>query len=48
VGRTCEDMLVNGLPSADRIEIADCGHNPLFTHPELVAEIVRRFLTPPS
>jgi pimeloyl-ACP methyl ester carboxylesterase len=48
VGRRCEEMLVNGLPSADRIEIADCGHNPLFTHPELVAEIVRRFLTPPS
>jgi pimeloyl-ACP methyl ester carboxylesterase len=48
VGRACEEMLVNGLASADRIEIADCGHNPLFTHPELVAEIVRGFLTPPA
>jgi pimeloyl-ACP methyl ester carboxylesterase len=44
----CEETLQRGLPSADRIELAGCGHNPLFTHPEALAEIVRRFLTPPA
>ena len=27
-------------------ELARCGHNPIFTHPELLADVVRRFLTP--
>jgi pimeloyl-ACP methyl ester carboxylesterase len=48
VNRNCEDVLLRGLPSASRIELSQCGHNPQFTHPEVLAEIVRQFLTPSS
>ncbi len=47
VGRGCEQDLLNGLPNAGRVELPICGHFPNFTHPEVVAEVVRRFLTPP-
>jgi pimeloyl-ACP methyl ester carboxylesterase len=47
VGRRCEEALLGGLPFAGRVELAGCGHNPLYTHPEALAEVVRRFLTPP-
>jgi pimeloyl-ACP methyl ester carboxylesterase len=46
VGRDCEEALLQGLPSAGRVEFAGCGHFPYFTHPEALAEVVRRFLTP--
>jgi pimeloyl-ACP methyl ester carboxylesterase len=46
VGKACEETLLDGLPNAGRVELSNCGHNPLFTHPEVLAEIVRRFLTP--
>ncbi len=46
VGRTCEDELLRGLPCAVRVELAGCGHNPLFSHPDVLADVVRRFLTP--
>jgi pimeloyl-ACP methyl ester carboxylesterase len=47
VGKDCEDVLLRGLPNAARVELEQCGHLPHFTHPELLAEVVRRFLTPP-
>jgi 3-oxoadipate enol-lactonase len=44
--QTCERALMAGLPDATRAEITGCGHLPVFTHPEVVAELVHRFLTP--
>jgi pimeloyl-ACP methyl ester carboxylesterase len=41
------DVLMNGLPNAGRIIIEQCGHLPAYTHPEVFAEVVRQFLTPP-
>jgi pimeloyl-ACP methyl ester carboxylesterase len=46
VGRACEQALMSGLPDATRVEISDCGHLPMFTHPEVLAELTYRFLTP--
>jgi pimeloyl-ACP methyl ester carboxylesterase len=48
VSRACEEVLLRGLPNARRVELLSCGHNPLFTHPEALAELLRRFLTPPG
>lgn len=48
VDRSCDDVLAAGLPNAARVELVNCGHNPLFSHPEVLAEVVRRFLTPPA
>jgi pimeloyl-ACP methyl ester carboxylesterase len=47
VPRACSDLLLQQLPSAGRVELEGCGHLPHFSHPELLAEVVRRFLTPP-
>jgi pimeloyl-ACP methyl ester carboxylesterase len=46
VDKSCEDTLLRGLPSAGRVELSGCGHNPILSHPEVLAEVVRRFLTP--
>jgi pimeloyl-ACP methyl ester carboxylesterase len=46
VGRTCEDALLRGLPDVRRVELARCGHLPQYTHPDVLADIVRRFLLP--
>ncbi|HLJ95296.1 MAG TPA: alpha/beta hydrolase [Gemmataceae bacterium] len=48
VGRDCEEVLLQGLPQVARVEVPDCGHMPHYTHPETLAELIRRFLTPPS
>lgn len=48
VSPECEEVLLRGLPNARRVELANCGHNPQFTHPEVLADIVRQFLTPPT
>jgi pimeloyl-ACP methyl ester carboxylesterase len=40
------EVLLKGLPSAGRVLIEGCGHVPSYTHPEALAEVVRRFLTP--
>jgi pimeloyl-ACP methyl ester carboxylesterase len=40
------DMLQAGLPSAGVVVLEGCGHVPSYTHPEALAEVVRRFLTP--
>ncbi len=47
VPRIHEQMLLQGLPNAGRIVLSGCGHVPSYTHPELLAEVVRQFLTPP-
>lgn len=47
VPRLHEEMLLQGLPNAGRVVIENCGHMPSYTHPEILAEVVRRFLTPP-
>ena len=46
VDRTCEQVLMTGLPHAARAEITGCGHMPMFTHPEVLAELIYRFLAP--
>jgi pimeloyl-ACP methyl ester carboxylesterase len=46
VGKECEDTLLKGLPNVTRVEFPGCGHLPYFTHPELLAEVTQRFLTP--
>ncbi len=47
VGREHEEVLLRGLPNAGRVELLGCGHVPALTHPEVLAEVVRQFLTPP-
>jgi len=42
------EMLLRGLPNAGRVVIEGCGHMPYYTHPEVLAEVVRQFLTPPA
>lgn len=42
------EMLLQGLPNVGRVVIEDCGHMPYYTHPEVLAEVVRQFLTPPG
>jgi pimeloyl-ACP methyl ester carboxylesterase len=46
VSPACERVLLDGLPDVTRAEISRCGHVPMFTHPEAMAELVYRFLTP--
>jgi pimeloyl-ACP methyl ester carboxylesterase len=40
------EILLNGLPNARRIIVEGCGHVPGYSHPEVLAEVVRQFLTP--
>jgi pimeloyl-ACP methyl ester carboxylesterase len=46
VGKKCEEVLQAGLPNATRAELPRCGHLPQFSHPEMLAELIWRFLTP--
>jgi pimeloyl-ACP methyl ester carboxylesterase len=48
VPRVCEAPLMDGLPKVERVEFPSCGHYPQYTHAPVLAEVVRRFLTPPS
>jgi pimeloyl-ACP methyl ester carboxylesterase len=48
VHRACEETLLTGLPHAVRAELSRCGHFAHLTHAPTVAEVVRRFLTPPQ
>jgi pimeloyl-ACP methyl ester carboxylesterase len=47
VGPACEEALLRGLPNAGRAQIAGSGHNLIFSHPEILAELVRQFFTRP-
>jgi pimeloyl-ACP methyl ester carboxylesterase len=42
------EMLRVGLPSAGLAVLEGAGHVPSYTHPDALAEVVRRFLTPPA
>jgi pimeloyl-ACP methyl ester carboxylesterase len=44
VGKACEQQLLTGLPNAARAEIEKCGHLPQYTHPEVLCEVIERFL----
>jgi len=46
VGKECEKALLSGLPMVTRAELENCGHLPQYSHPEVLAEIMLRFLTP--
>ncbi len=48
VNKECERVLLDGLPNATRAEISGCGHMPQFTHPELLAELIERYLLLPG
>ena len=48
VGRACEQELLHALPRAARVELSDCAHLPHYSHPEVLAEVVRQFLSPPA
>jgi pimeloyl-ACP methyl ester carboxylesterase len=43
-----QKVLQEGLPNAGGVIIENCGHVPAYTHPEVLAEVVRQFLTPPK
>jgi 3-oxoadipate enol-lactonase len=47
IGRASSEELAAGLPHADRLEFADCGHYAQYTHAAGVAAALRRFLLPP-
>lgn len=42
------EELRQGLPNAMHVELRDCGHHALFTHPAAVAELMGQFLSPPA
>jgi pimeloyl-ACP methyl ester carboxylesterase len=46
IGRSHAETLLQDLPNAGRVLIEGCGHTPSYTHPEVLAEVVRQFLTP--
>jgi pimeloyl-ACP methyl ester carboxylesterase len=48
VPRAYAEVLLGGLPIAGLVTIEGCGHVPSYTHPEVFAEVVRQFLTPPA
>lgn len=47
VGPDCTEVLRNHLPGAVHVELTSCGHFPIFSHPGVLAEVVRQFLVPP-
>jgi pimeloyl-ACP methyl ester carboxylesterase len=46
VPRVHEEILLQGLPNAGRVVLEGCGHMPSYTHPDILAEVIRQFLTP--
>jgi pimeloyl-ACP methyl ester carboxylesterase len=42
------EELLRGLPNARCAVLEGCGHVPSYTHPEMLAEVVRQALTPPA
>ncbi len=45
VGKKCEEELLQGLSHVARAELECCGHMPQYSHPEVMAEVMRLFLT---
>ncbi|MBV9122610.1 MAG: alpha/beta hydrolase, partial [Planctomycetes bacterium] len=48
VSPSCEEELLRGLPNVVRVQLENCGHLPLFTHPGTLADLLRGFLLPPG
>ena len=48
IGQNHENDLMSGLPNAGKVILEGCGHLPAYTHPDMLAGVVRRFLTPPD
>jgi len=48
VDRSCNEELLGGLRAGSCVEIAHCGHYAHLSHFEVIAELVRDFLTPPG
>jgi 3-oxoadipate enol-lactonase len=42
------EELLRGLPNARCAVLEGCGHVPSYTHPEVLAEVVRQALSPPD
>jgi pimeloyl-ACP methyl ester carboxylesterase len=40
--------LLEGLPNGGLVVLEGAGHHPYYTHPEMLTEVVRQFLTPPG
>jgi pimeloyl-ACP methyl ester carboxylesterase len=48
VGNQYTEVLQKTLPNARRVDLQKCGHLPMFTHPELLAEVIRQALLNPQ
>ncbi|HEY7159413.1 MAG TPA: alpha/beta hydrolase [Gemmataceae bacterium] len=48
IPRPYEEVLLQGLPNAGRVVLENCGHVPSYSHAEILAEVIRQFLTPPA
>ncbi len=46
IPRPLEEVVLAGLPNARRIELEGVGHLPSYSHPELMVEVIQRFLLP--
>jgi pimeloyl-ACP methyl ester carboxylesterase len=46
VGADCTELLRQRLPNATHVEINGCGHYASLSHPGVLADMVRQFLTP--
>jgi len=44
VNKQCETQLLTGLPNVARVELSQCGHMAIYTHPEILAELLTEFL----
>jgi pimeloyl-ACP methyl ester carboxylesterase len=44
VPQSYQDYLFQNLPNGLMFQIADCGHHPMLTHPETVAEVLFKFV----
>ncbi|MBY0521978.1 MAG: alpha/beta hydrolase [Gemmataceae bacterium] len=42
----CTEQLRRTLPSVAHIELDGCGHYPMFSHPDALADVIRQFLVP--
>lgn len=47
VNAACTEALRSGLANAAHVELTGCGHFPMFSHPAVLADVVRQFLEPP-
>jgi pimeloyl-ACP methyl ester carboxylesterase len=48
MGMPHTEALRQGLPNCGVVVLEGAGHVPCYSHPEMMAEVIRQFLTPPS